>query len=287
MGGGAIANVGVRPLTPAIGAIVEGVDLSRPLAPESVARIRSALLDHHLLIFEDQKLEPASQRGLAANFGALHVHPIYPHVEDVPEIIILDTSGENLPDNDNWHTDVTFIQTPPMGAILAAKLIPPSGGDTSWASTIAAYEGLSEPFRAFLDRLTAVHDMTKSFPFERWGAGGNEEKWNAARKANPPVTHPVVRVHPESGRKGLFVNEGFTTRIVELSQTESDAVLAHLFRHVAKPEFTVRWKWKVGDVAFWDNRLTQHYALADYLPNRRVMHRATVLGDRPFGPQAS
>ncbi|MGE3905700.1 MAG: taurine dioxygenase [Reyranellaceae bacterium] len=278
------ANLGVRPLTPAIGAVIEGVDLAAPLAAETIARLRAALLEHHVLIFEDQKLQPESQRDLAARFGALHIHPIYPHVETVPEIIILDTSAENLPDNDNWHTDVTFIQTPPLGAILAAKRIPPSGGDTSWASTIAAYEGLSAPFRAMLDGLTAVHDMTKSFPFERWGANGNEEKWNAARRANPPVTHPVVRVHPESGRKGLFVNEGFTTRIVELSQTESDAVLAHLFRHVAKPEFTMRWKWKEGDVAFWDNRLTQHYALADYLPERRIMHRATVLGDRPFGP---
>lgn len=271
----------VRPLSPAIGAIVEGVDLRDDLSPPTVAALEAALVDRHVLFFEGQALEPASLRDLGRRFGTLHTHPIYPQADDVPEIIVLDTSVANLPDNDNWHTDVTFIETPPLGAILVAKALPPVGGDTSWSSMVAAYEALSEPLRRFLDGLRATHDFTKSFPQERWGQGDDEPRWQEARRKSPPVTHPVVRTHPVTGRRGLFVNEGFTTRIVGLSAPESDAMLRLLFTHVTKPEFTIRWRWKLGDVAFWDNRLTQHYALADYLPHRRVMHRATILGDRP------
>ena len=273
----------VQPISPAIGAIVGHVDLARPLSAFEVERITQALVTHHVLFFEQQDITPAQLRDLAKNFGALHIHPIYPHVEGVPEIIILDTGAHNLPDNDNWHTDVTFIQTPPLGAILAARELPPCGGDTSWASTIAAYEALSTPMQGFLAGLTAEHDFVKSFPRQRFGSADaeSEARWNAAVAKNPPVTHPVIRTHPVSGRKGLFVNEGFTTRILELKASESDALLRLLFAQVSRPEFTVRWRWKPGDVAFWDNRLTQHYALADYLPARRVMHRATILGDRP------
>jgi len=271
----------VQPLNPTIGALVRGVDLTQPLGDATIAAINRALLQHHVLFFEGQELNPAAQRDFAARFGALHVHPVYPHVKEVPEIIILDTHPDNQPDNDNWHTDVTFIETPPLGAVLAAKELPPSGGDTSWSSSIAAFEALSPPWQAFLTGLTALHDFAKSFPPERFSAPEDRERWQIARDKNPPVIHPVVRTHPVTGRKGLFVNEGFTTRITGFSAKESDAVLRFLFEHVAKPEFTVRWRWKVGDVAFWDNRCTQHYALADYLPHRRVMHRATILGDRP------
>jgi taurine dioxygenase len=277
-------HLATRPLSPAIGAIVGDIDLSQELDAATIASLRRALLKHHVLFFENQKLDPVTQRDLAAQFGKLHIHPIYPHAPEAEEIIVLDTSHNNLPDNDNWHTDVTFIETPPLGAILAAKVLPPSGGDTSWASTIAAYEALSAPYQTFLDGLTALHNIEKSFPESRWGQAEDRARFEEAKRKNPPVVHPVVRVHPESGRKGLFVNEGFTTRIIELSQTESDAVLRQLFAHVAKPEFTIRWKWKDGDVAFWDNRLTQHYAQVDYLPHRRIMHRATILGDKPVGP---
>jgi len=276
-------TLSIKPLSPAIGAIVGGLDLSQPLSAFAAERVTQALVTHHVLFFEGQDVSPAQLRDLAKNFGDLHIHPIYPHVRDVPEIIVLDTGTHNLPDNDNWHTDVTFIQTPPLGAILAARELPPFGGDTSWASTIAAYEALSAPMQQFLAGLTAEHDFVKSFPLERWGSGDAdaEARWHEARAKNPPVHHPVVRTHPVSGRRGLFVNEGFTTRIDGLKANESDALLRLLFAHVSRPEFTVRWRWKLGDVAFWDNRLTQHYALADYLPARRVMHRATILGDRP------
>lgn len=270
------------PMTPAIGALVQGVRLSEALDDATRDALERALLEHHVLFFEDQPITPVQHRALAQRFGALHVHPIYPQVPGVPEIIVLDTDAGNPPDNDNWHTDVTFIQTPPMGSLLSARQLPPRGGDTLWSSNIAAYEALSAPMRGLLDGLSAEHDMVKSFPAWRFARTPAERQtWEAACAANPPVVHPVVRTHPVSGRRGLFVSEGFTTRILELSPAESETLLAFLARHSARPEFTVRWRWKVGDFAFWDNRLTQHYATADYLPHRRVMHRATILGDRP------
>lgn len=271
------------PLGPAIGARVAGLDLRQPLPDATRDALHEALLKHHVLFFEGQTITPAQQRDLALRFGSLHIHPIYPQVAGVPEIVILDTDANNIPDNDNWHTDVTFIRTPPLGAILSAQLLPPQGGDTLWSSGIAAYEGLSQPLRKLVDPLTAEHDFVKSFPAWRHARTPEErQRWEAARNANPPVIHPVVRTHPVSRRRGLFVNEGFTTRIPELNPRESDAVLRLLTEHSARPEYTVRWRWKPQDVAFWDNRLTQHYASADYLPHRRVMHRATILGDAPF-----
>ena len=273
----------VEPLGPAIGARVSGLSLAQPLADVTRDALLAALLKHHVLFFENQPIAPQQQRALAARFGDLHIHPIYPQVPDVPEIIVLDTDAHNLPDNDNWHTDVTFIQTPPLGALLSARQLPPTGGDTLWASGAAAYDALSAPLKRLLAGLTAEHDMVKSFPAHRFARTPEERvRWDAARIANPPVTHPVIRTHPASGRQGLFVNEGFTTRIHELNAKESDAVLRLLFEHLARPEFSVRWRWKEGDLAFWDNRLTLHYATADYLPHRRVMHRATILGDKPF-----
>jgi taurine dioxygenase len=276
-------TIAVQALGPAIGAFVTGINLTRPLVPEDREALLSAMLQHHVLFFENQPVTAVQQRDVAQAFGELHVHPVYPQHPDAREIIVLDTDNDNPPDNDNWHTDVTFAQTPPMGALLSARLLPPKGGDTLWASGIAAYEALSAPFRKLLDPLNAQHDFLKSFPAWRYARTPQErEIWEAARDRNPPVIHPVIRTHPVSGKRGLFVNEGFTSRIVELDQKESDAVLGYLKVHLAKPEFTVRWRWKQYDLAFWDNRLTQHYASADYLPSRRIMHRATIVGDRPY-----
>ncbi|WP_394787191.1 taurine dioxygenase [Rhodoferax sp.] len=273
----------VQAIGPAIGALVQDIDLTQAITDEQRDALLAALLQHHVLFFEQQPLTPPQHRDLAARFGPLHVHPIYPQHPDAHEIILLDTDNDNPPDNDNWHTDVTFIDTPPMGALLSARQLPPSGGDTLWASGIAAYEALSEPFRRFIDPLHAEHDFAQSFPAWRYARTPKErELWETACAKNPPLAHPAVRTHPVSGRRGLFVNEGFTSRIVELDRKESDAVLAYLYKHSTKPEFTVRWRWKQYDLAFWDNRLTQHYANADYLPHRRVMHRATILGDKPY-----
>ncbi|MEJ0011989.1 MAG: taurine dioxygenase [Bauldia sp.] len=271
----------VTPLTPAIGAKIAGLDLADPLSEETVAALKETLHDRLVLFFSDQHLTPAAHRTFAAHFGPLHIHPIYPNVPETPEILILDTSVRNAPDNDNWHTDVTFIETPPLGAALYAKKIPPAGGDTLWLSTIAAYDALSAPFKKLLDGLTAVHEFEKSFPRDRFATGEALKKWEEARAKNPPVVHPVVRTHPANGKKALFVNSGFTTRINELGKGESDAVLAYLFEHVTRPEFQIRHHWRENDLALWDNRVTQHYATIDYLPERRVMHRATIIGERP------
>ena len=280
---GAMAKLSVRRLTPTIGAVVENVDLGKPLDHEEVAAIRAALLAHKVIFFEDQHVSATEHRDFAARFGALHTHPLYPGVPEAPELFILDNHANNPTDNDAWHTDVTFIETPPLGAILYAKLLPPDGGDTIWSNMQAAFEGLSKPLQAFLSQLDAVHDFARGFPARGVVAkGAGAEKHAKAVEEHPPVVHPVVRTHPETGADGLFVNFGFTSKILGLKRKESDALLNLLFDHVTKPEYLVRWKWSPNAIAFWDNRVTQHYAVNDYLPQRRVMHRATILGDRPF-----
>jgi len=273
----------ITPLSPALGAQITGVDLSREIDATTRDAIEQALLAHQVLFFREQSITPRQQADFAARFGDLHIHPIYPNVPDTPQVLILDTAVTDVRDNAIWHTDVTFLPTPALGAVLAAKQVPEFGGDTLWASGIAAYEALSEPLKRLLDGLTATHDFTKSFPLERFGSTAEDlARWEATRKANPPISHPVIRTHPVSGRKALFVSDGFTTRINELSEQESEAILKLLFAHATRPEFTIRWRWQAGDVAFWDNRVTQHYAVDDYRPQRRVMHRATILGDVPF-----
>lgn len=272
-----------KPVTPALGAVVTGVDLTQELNDDQLHSIEQGLLEYQVLFFREQAISPQQQCNFAGKFGSLHIHPIYPVLPELPEIMVIDTHEGFLPDNDNWHTDVTFSQTPPLAGILAAKQLPSAGGDTLWANTVAAYEALSKPVQLFLSELTAEHSVSKSFPASRWANDpAFKERYDRAVAKHPPVYHPVVRTHPVTGKKGLFINEGFTTRITELSDRESDHLLAFLYQHISRPEFTLRWNWKVNDIAFWDNRITQHYAVADYLPERRVMHRATVNGDKPF-----
>ncbi len=187
----------VAPLTPAVGGLVSGLDLSRPPSERAVQGLREALAERHVLFFENQTLEPAAQRDFASRFGKLHVHPVYRHVEGVPEITLIETRRDSLPDNDNWHTDVTFIETPPFGAVLTPKVLPSSGGDTLWSSTVAAYNALSEPVRRLVDGLTAEHDFQHGFKRHLWGVGDLREAWEKAVAANPPVVHPVVRTLEE------------------------------------------------------------------------------------------
>jgi len=273
----------IEPLSPALGAVVSGARLADPLDDAAQRQIEQALLAHQVLFFRDQPLTPTQQASFAARFGDLHIHPIYPSSPEQREVIVLDTAVTDVRDNAIWHTDVTFLETPALGAVLAAKQLPPYGGDTLWASGIAAFEALSKPLQQLLDGLTATHDISKSFPQERFGASDADlARLEEARRKNPPRSHPVIRTHPVTGRKALFVSDGFTTRINELEPAESRVILDLLFAHFARPEFTVRWRWKENDVAFWDNRVTQHYAVDDYRPQRRVMHRATILGDKPF-----
>lgn len=273
----------ITPLSPALGALVEGLDLARPLDTFQREQVEQTLLSHQVLFFRDQPLEPQQQATFARHFGDLHIHPIYPNIPEQPEVLVLDTAVTDVRDNALWHTDVTFLETPALGAVLAAKQLPPYGGDTLWASSSAAYDALSTPIQHLLQGLTATHDLSRSFPEERFSLTQQEqERLEDAKRKHPPRSHPVVRTHPVTGRKGLFVNEGFTTRINELSAAESDALLRFLFVHATRPEFTLRWRWQANDVAFWDNRITQHFAVDDYRPQRRVMHRATILGDKPF-----
>jgi len=273
----------ITPIGIALGAQISGVDLSRELNTEQRDAIEQALLKYSVLFFREQPLNPQQQARFAARFGDLHIHPIYPNVPEQPEVLILDTAVTDVRDNAVWHTDVTFLPTPALGAVLSAKQLPAYGGDTLWASGIAAYEALSRPLQHLLTGLTATHDFTRSFPLERFGNTPEDvARWEEARRKNPPLSHPVIRTHPVSGRQSLFVNEGFTTRINELEPAESEAILKLLFSHATRPEFAIRWRWQENDVAFWDNRVTQHYAVDDYRPQRRVMHRATIVGDKPF-----
>ena len=275
-------SLDITPLSPALGAIVSGIDLRQPLDDSKQQALEQALLAHQVLFFRDQPLEPTQQAAFAARFGDLHIHPIYPNIPEQPQVLVLDTAVTDVRDNAIWHTDVTFLETPALGAVLAAKQLPAYGGDTLWASSSAAFEALSKPLQRLLDGLTASHDFTRSFPLERFGNSPEAlERYHEVQRQHPPVIHPVVRTHPVTGCKGLFVNEGFTTRINELEPAESDALLRLLFAHSIRPEFSIRWRWQENDVAFWDNRITQHYAVDDYRPARRVMHRATILGDRP------
>jgi taurine dioxygenase len=278
-----MTTLNIEPLSPALGAVVSGIDLAAPLDDAQQQAIERALLQHQVLFFRDQPLTPVQQAGFAARIGDLHIHPIYPSSPEQDEIIVLDTAVIDMRDNAIWHTDVTFLETPAQGAVLAAKQLPPHGGDTLWASGIAAFEALSKPLQRLLDGLTATHDISKSFPQERFGATSADlARLEEARLKNPPRSHPVIRTHPVTGRKALFVSEHFPTRIVGLAQEESRALLDLLFAHFSRPEFTVRWRWRENDVAFWDNRVTQHYAVDDYRPQRQVLHRATILGDKPF-----
>ena len=270
-------------LTPAIGARITGVDLSTPLHDPDIAAIRKLFLTHRVIFFENQNLSPQQHRDFAAQFGAFELHPFYQAHPGVPELVVLDTGTHSPTDNDHWHTDMTYSREPPMAGLLYSRLIPPHGGDTLWADMHAAYLALSGSLRSLLDPLDAVHDLAKAFPLNHRAVRDSDRETYANKmEANPPVLHPVVRTHPETDEDCLFVNEGFTTAIRGLAKKESDELLAFLFDHVNKPEFAMRWRWTPNTLAMWDNRITQHYAVNDYLPHRRVMHRATLRGSRPF-----
>ncbi len=268
-------------LTPAIGAVVEGVDLSAMLTEAEVRDIRAALDEHLVLFFEHQSLTPVQQRDFAARFGPLYMHPFYPGHDDAPEVMILAHDETHRANSDRWHNDVTFLERPPQAGVLYAEQIPELGGDTLWANMYLAHETLSEPIKTLVTQLRAVHSFAKNFTPERFKALGIEARRDRMYAEHPPVSHPVARTNPATGRKALFVNQDFTSHIEGLSPRESDALLRLLFEHMERPEFQVRWRWNEGTVAFWDNRWTQHCALADYFPNRRRVRRATILGERP------
>jgi taurine dioxygenase len=267
------------------GARISGVDLTTA-SDEQIAAIRAALVDHKVLFFGGQHLDPDSQVRLGRRIGELTPsHPVVRGVDDDhPEIYALDAADNGFADV--WHTDVTFVRRPPLGSILRAVQVPEVGGDTQWADAEAAYASLSEPVRRLADQLSAVHDGTREFGYYLAQRGGNS--WDDETFSRlEPVVHPVVRVHPESGRRGLFVNPGFTSHVVGVSEFESRSLLDLFYAHLTKPEHLVRHRWQPGDVAMWDNRSTLHYANRDYGDFRRIMHRITLRGDEPVGPGAA
>lgn len=271
----------VSPVAAALGAEIGGIDLREPLSDASVAELRSALVEHQVLFFRDQPIEPAHQQALAERFGPLQTHPAYATVEGFPAVTILESTPEKPTLIEKWHTDMTFREHPPMGTMLRSRIIPGRGGDTLFASMSAAWEALSPPMQSLLEGLTAIHSFEHGFR-ESLAEPGGRERLAQALADNPPVVHPVVRTHPESGRKLLFVNELFTTRICEVSAAESDSLLGFLFRHVQQPEFCCRFRWTENAIALWDNRSTQHKPVNDYFPAHRRMERITIDGDRPY-----
>ena len=284
------SELAVRPLSRSIGAVVEGVDLRRVSADE-VRAIRQLWLERKVLFFPAQYLDAESHLEFAGRFGALtEGHPVIPGIADNPQIFQIDYSDDRevyasygdvaQTAGLDWHTDVTFVRRPPMGSILSAVTIPPSGGDTMFSDQASAFAALSPRMQDFLLELTAVHDGQQAFQhaLDFIGAGS----WEGQEVTTlEQVVHPVVRTHPETGGQCLFVNPAFTKRIVELDVAESDALLAFLHRHAVRPEFTVRYHWTTGDVGFWDNRATQHAVVGDYGDQPRIIQRVTLRGDEP------
>lgn len=273
----------IQPLTGRIGAEIAGVDLGETLDDETVAAIRASLLRFKVLFFRGQHLDPASQQSLAEHFGPVTAaHPTVPGLEEHPRVFDVDARGGNVAIR--WHTDVTFVDRPPLGSILRAVVIPPVGGDTLWSNTAAAYEDLSPELRGLADSLRAVH--TNRFDY---GTPRDKTTDEALRRyatvfqsTRYETVHPVVRVHPETGERALLLG-GFARNLVGLSARESESLL-RLFRSVIeRHENIVRWRWQTGDVAFWDNRTTQHRAIADFGKAPRRLHRVTIAGDRPLG----
>ena len=274
-------TIEVRKTTPAIGAEIHGVDLSRPLGNRQLEEIHQALMDNLVIFFRDQTLTVEQHKVFGAHFGKLHIHPNAPKgLPEHPEILVIkaDETSKRVA-GEAWHSDVSCDEEPPMGSILYIQEVPPDGGgDTMFANMYQAYESLSEPLRHMLDGMTAIHDSWKAHSARKPGEGSDMQF--------PRFEHPVVRVHPVTRRKLLFVDRGFTTRIVQLSEAESDALLALLFRHIETPKLSCRFKWQKNSIAFWDNRCAQHQAIFDYWPHRRYGHRVTICGDRPFGAAA-
>ncbi len=273
-------DLDVRPLSPTIGAEIHGIDCASDLDDEVVAAIRAVWLERLVVFFPDQHLSDDTQIEFAARFGDLtESHPVEPHVVERKEIHSIESGKDRT---DFWHTDITFMNRPAMASMLRSVVVPEAGGDTMWADTRAAYESLAAPLQRLCDELTAFHFEPY---YAQAVAEGHGNVWEGKKLTRLlPATHPVVRVHPETGRKNLFVNPKFTVRITDMSEKQSHGLLRLLYDHMASPQFVVRYHWKPNTLAFWDNRSTMHFGIFDYQGERRIMHRVTLSGDRPVGP---
>ena len=280
-------GLSVKRVSSALGAEISGVDLSRSLDNSVLGEVRQALLDHCVIFFRDQAMTPEQQLTFARRFGAISIHPYGPSVPGHPEVMrVFKEKDDKVNFGGGWHSDMTFMEKPPLGSILYALEVPPVGGDTMFANQYLAFEALSPGLKRTVEALNAVHSANAQY-----GVDGLSEanRHNDQRSMKPATSegakaetvHPVVRTHPETGRKALYVNVGFTQRFEGWTKDESRPLLRWLYEHCAKPEFTCRFVWTKGSVAFWDNRCTQHYALNDYHGHRREMYRVTMEGDRP------
>lgn len=278
----ATSEIRLRRVTTAVGAVIEGLDLRSPLEPEAADFIYQALLDHGVVFFQGQEIDKAQYWAFMRNLGFPQKDEIRGTDHDRPEDVESHDMAPSRHATATWHADTTSLARPPKATAIRAVSVPTYGGDTCWSSMYAAWDALSEPLRRMLDGLTAVHSMQPTFDRMQEYAQYVRSTY-LARHALEQI-HPVVLTHPETGRRALYVNETFTTRIVEFSPEESAAVLAMLFRHVQRPDFTMRWHWTANDIGIWDNRSVQHFAAPDYTTTR-VMERIVLAGARPGEPE--
>lgn len=282
-------RIEVRPVAGGLGAEVGGVDLSQSLDNETFAEVHQALLDNLVIFFRDQRMTPEQHKAFASRFGELDIHEYVGAMPDHPEIIEVlkepDERGLNF--GGVWHSDVTYQEKPALGSVLYALEVPPYGGDTLFANQYLAYETLSDGMKNMLDGVKAVHSAGRVYGPEANQGNGAMDRYTSMKvqrseRAAETMRHPVVRTHPETHRKCLFVNGAFTTGLADMTEDESRPLLDYLYKQASRPEFTCRFRWEEGSVAFWDNRCVQHFALNDYHGHRRRMHRVTVTGDRPY-----
>ena len=280
----AYQTIEVERRSPHLGAWIRGVDLREELDAATVAEIRQALLEFHVIFFRDQPITGEQHLAFAAHFGELdNPHPVFGSVDAIDRrLTVIESKGRVEDAEHYWHTDVTYQEAPSMGSILAAKKIPETGGDTLFASMYAAYDALSPPLQRLCAELTAQHSIERGWGTTLRLRDDGEDRVHELRKRFPLMTHPVLRSHPESGRTALFVNEYYTAKINELSEPESEALLKLLHHHAQLPDFQMRHTWQTNDIAFWDNRCTQHYAANDYGAAHRMMNRVTIIGDKPY-----
>ena len=269
-----VTRIGAR-----IGARIDGVDFAQPLDAGTLAGLSAALLEHQLIVMRAPGLPPEQHLRLAAQFGEAEVHAFFPNLgAGFERVSVLDSEQGNVASM--WHTDESFLPEPPLGTLLSARLIPDVGGDTCWTSTTAAYAALSPNMQRYLDGLTATHDLSRTSELAYASGLGTAERYAAAIASGHRYEHPMVRTHPDTGEKALFVNPVYTRAIVGIAPDESRAVLDFLYAHATSERFQYRHRWQAGDLVMWDNRCTMHCVMRDFV-GRRLMHRVSILGDRP------
>jgi len=277
-------KIKIKPYTGALGAEILGIDLSKQLSNKNFNLITNTLNEYHVVFFRDQDINPAQLVKFGQNFGSLETHPLIPTLDGFPEIIELksadDGPGPYARNSRIWHSDMTYTKIPPMGAILKAVKIPESGGNTMFLNASLAYNQLSTKMKTFLSKLKAVHSIVMTNTRDEILSEKGLFRFAKMQKALPPIVHPLIRTHPETGKKLIYVNEAFTSHIIGLNRNESDSILNFIYQHLHNPDFQCRFIWEKNSIAFWDNRITQHFAVGDY-DTKRIMHRLTIEGTKP------